>query len=226
MNVLQLLQRPQRRGAEVFGIQLANSLSRREFGCAAVFWQGDGRLDVAGLDTSEATSAHEDQLHLNGESRGGVSRLAALAAAFRADIVQANGGDTVKWAALAAWRSPRRRWSLIYRNIGDPSVWLINPLRRAFYRHLVWPKIDGVVSVSEQSKAGLRGVYGDKGPPIAVIYQGVDDQMLEPGRPRRAAWGPGRPIRPTRCCADSDAPVRARRRSEGRGPRPRKSDSP
>ncbi len=173
MRILQLIDAPRRRGAEVFARQLTDGLGRK----------GHDVLLVAMRSASAAGGTLKVDQTVGGWNGRGLSlaavrKVARIARSCSADVVQANGGSTPKCAALAKILSPRGRWKLVYRNIGDPSFWISSPLQRAFYRRVVWPRFDGVVSVSRQGRDGLRRVYGSGGPRIEVIYQGVDDGSL------------------------------------------------
>jgi glycosyltransferase involved in cell wall biosynthesis len=88
------------------------------------------------------------------------------------DVVQANGGRSLKYAALAARRG-RRSWALVYRNIGEPGAWLRGWRTGLFYRHLVMPQVDGVVAVSEATRTGLAEVHRLDAP-VVCIPRSVD----------------------------------------------------
>ena len=175
MKVLQLVTSTQRRGAEVFADQLSEKLRARGHEVTLAAVNADS-TDRRGLSPDAVLTARSD-----GTGPVAVARAAAdLATTVGAGIVQANGGSTPKIAAMAAWLNPKRSWKLVYRNIGDVRVWLSTPAKRLFYRLAVWPKLDGVISVSRQAKEGLLEVFGGDGRPVDVIYQGVDEAALRP----------------------------------------------
>jgi glycosyltransferase involved in cell wall biosynthesis len=96
------------------------------------------------------------------------------------DIVQANGSRTVKYVGLAALIDRGRRWRAVYRNIGDPGEWS-HGLRRLVLRHALLPRFDGIVSVSEASRASLLRVYRPAAR-VEHIPRGVEGAALLPAQ--------------------------------------------
>lgn len=188
MRVLQVLHRPQRRGAELFAAELSGELARRGHVVASAYLYpasgaaaarlplGDGDVVLGGREDHplETTLGFHPRL---------VARLAAAVDGFRPDVVQVNGSRTVKYGALVARRRPHRDWVLVYRNIGDPRHWLRGGARRLFYRRVVMPRIDGVVSVSRATAEAVAAVYGSR-VPVLRLPRAVDPRRLAP---RRAA---------------------------------------
>jgi glycosyltransferase involved in cell wall biosynthesis len=170
LRVLQLVQKPQRRGAEVFAADLARQL--RSSGCRVMTvylypHDGGAPLELGPDDVVlEGVETHPLE-RLTGVHPGLLRRLTATVADFRPDVVQANGARTVKYAALCKLMT-RGRWALVYRNIGDPAAWVKGWRERLFYRRLVMPRIDAVVGVSEFTLAGVRERWGVRGPVIRV----------------------------------------------------------
>ena len=186
MRLLQLVQAPQRRGAEVFAHQLSGELRRRGHAVSIVY--------LYGTEAEADLPLHRDDRLLGGDPDHRLERLAgfhpalarrlrAALSAFAPDVVQVNGARTVKYGALAARCTPDRAWALVYRNIGDPRRWLRGPARKAFYRRLVMPRVDGVVAVSETTLAAVREVYRLRVPAVAVP-RAVDPSALGVTVPR------------------------------------------
>lgn len=168
MRILQLINRRQRRGAEVFAAELADALALR----------GHDVL-LAGIYPPQGTPLvpeHAGYTDLNADtgsrlSLGTLRRVASLVAQFEPDIVQANGSDTLKYTALPR-KSSRGRWRLVYRNISIASRWLRGSLHRAWNRALV-ARVDHVVAVSETSARDFAGTYALPADRISVIPQAV-----------------------------------------------------
>jgi glycosyltransferase involved in cell wall biosynthesis len=188
LSVLFVVHSPQRRGAEVSARQVADALAERGYRTRLVALYG-------------AAAGHElpmgdDDVALGGEPRHRAERLPGIhprllhrlrreIRRFAPDVVQVNGSRTVKYGAAAALASPRRRWALVYRNIGDPDAWQTAGWRRAIYRRLVMARMDGVVSGSARNLERVIATYG-LSVPAAAIPRGVDPRQLAPRRERAA----------------------------------------
>jgi glycosyltransferase involved in cell wall biosynthesis len=127
-----------------------------------------------------------------------LGRLLVLIDAYGPDIVQVNGGRTVKYGAFCAFLRPRRRWALVYRNIGEPDRWVRGALRRFYYRRLIIPAVDGVVGVSQATLEGVQRFYG-LNVPKAHIRMAVEPRSLVPTMSREEAR--------SACGVPVDAPV-------------------
>jgi glycosyltransferase involved in cell wall biosynthesis len=97
---------------------------------------------------------------------------------MRPDVVQANGGRTVKYGAAVASTQPGRSWSLVYRNIGQPRYW-VGGCRHAFYSRFVMPHVDGVVGVSGATLQSVKTMYA-LSVPTASIPCAVDPEVMTP----------------------------------------------
>lgn len=170
-SVLQVIKAPQRRGAEVFALQLSQALP-------ATGWQslivGLGRGDAVFARTAEAAGVWGGTVSAGG--RGipvrweSVRGLRARLDSSEFCIVQANGAATLKYLGslkLAGCRVP-----LVYRSIGMPSYWRRDVLRTVLYRWL-FRYVDTVVAVCSKAKEELvaRGVPDSR---VVVIPNGVD----------------------------------------------------
>ncbi len=170
MRILQLITQTQLRGAEVFAAQLSDALATRghEVVLAAL---RDGHQTLSTLPQVR-------QVVLGGG--GSASRLpispsvwrslCRLVKDFRPDVVQANGSETLKYAALLRLRYPWVR--AIYRNISIMSMWSDSGLKR----HLVGAalrRMDHVASVTQVGKGDLVNGFGVAEDRVSVIPIGV-----------------------------------------------------
>jgi glycosyltransferase involved in cell wall biosynthesis len=187
MRILQVVHRPQRRGAELFALALSEALGGLGHESPIVY------LYPADPVTTPALELREMDSILSLRERRGLERIGLdpwlLAQLRRAtveldpQIVQLNGSRTVKYGAALAAISGRRSWKLLYRNIGDPAVWVRGSLRRLLFKWLVIPRMDGIVAVSQATLERLRAFYDPNA--LAVhIPRGVDPDLLIPTRPR------------------------------------------
>lgn len=202
MRVLQLVQTPQRRGAEIFAVQLAAELRRRGHRARVAALYAPTEAD--GLDLGP------EGLHLGGRHRhplervpgfhpGLARRLGSEIRRFHPHVVQANGARTVKYAALASLTDRRRDWVLVYRNIGDPREWVRGLPRRLLYRHLVAPRLDAVAGVSRITLEAVEHFYPRLHALTEHIPSAVDPAALVPAADRTTVR--------RRLATPADAPV-------------------
>ncbi len=176
-RVLQLIQAPQRRGAEVFALQLSVALRDRDWqSTIASLFPGDERF----VHAAEAVGVWDRTL---GEQRGRGPLpwkiLRAIASCIDASgyrVVQANGAATLKYLATVR-RLGGGRWRLVYRSIGMPSYWRRDPIRRAVYRWW-FRQADLVVAVCHRAGAELIGGVGLPARQVVVIPNGVDAALF------------------------------------------------
>lgn len=187
MKILQLVQKPQRRGAEIFAYQLSQELCCQDHSVRTVYlypYHGPGALahaqDTCCLDGNEK---HQLERFI-GVHPQLLRRLLRVIDEFQPDIVQVNGSRTVKYGALAH-RLRRGQWALVYRNIGNPQDWMHTIQHRLFYKHLVMPQLDGIVGVSRATLENLQTIY-HLPIPLQHIPRGVDPKALRPHYERAA----------------------------------------
>lgn len=174
MRILQIIQKKQLRGAENFAAQLSGHLVRQghEVRLVALLDGPDtlpfpGEIEVIGADVSRRFS-----------DRKGWKRLAGIVRAFQPDIVQANAGDTLKYAVLSRmqyrWEAP-----LVFRNASVMSRYLTNPFTRALNRFLL-AQVDHVVSVSGASRADLQQWTSLRDEQVTVLPVGIERTEVVP----------------------------------------------
>jgi len=187
LRLLQLVQQPQRRGAELFAADLTRALRRRGHDVRLVFLYPGPSLDafpVAPGDL-ELDGVPTNPLERSiGFHPGLLRRLRRTITEFDPHVVQANGARSLKYGALAAVRS-RARARLVYRNIGEPAAWIRGRATAAFYRTVVIPQVDGVVGVSATTLAAARRFHG-LAVPVRRIPRAVDLAALVPSHARAA----------------------------------------
>jgi L-malate glycosyltransferase len=168
MQIVQLVTRRQRRGAEVFATELADALHVRGHDVTVVGLQpphGDVLTprNAAGVDLGVRGGF---VLH-----SGGVRQLAQYLRSRGECVVQANGGFAMKYAVLAR-RWARGSWPIVYRNIGLSSDWLTRPGQRWWNRWLM-RQVDAAAAVSEASRRDLIRSYGLDPERVRVVRRGV-----------------------------------------------------
>lgn len=181
MRILQLVQKPQRRGAEIFAFSLSSHLLEQgNQVCTAYLYPESGphQIPLRDGDLVAGTSENDPLEHLVGCNPSISRRLSQTIHDFRPHVVQVNGARTVKYGALLRFLA-NNKWVLVYRNIGDPKKWVQGWRRKLFYRSLIIPRVSGIVAVSAATLNSLKSVYGYAGP-STIIPRGVDPNTFIP----------------------------------------------
>lgn len=174
MKIIQLIQQPQLRGAEIFACQLATLLNER----------GHENIIVPVFNRDCSLPFKGKIIFLNGNPSKRFSdfapwkNLATLIAAEKPDIIQANAGDTLKYAVLSkllfGWKQP-----IVFRNASTLSLYIktlpAKLLNGFFYRFA-----SHIVSVSETSKQDFLQLFPGKKNSITTIPIGVSEIALPP----------------------------------------------
>lgn len=190
MRILHLAHAPQRRGAELFARRLARIQRSVGHETRTVFLYPAAEPAAAlalEVSTERLAGGREDHPleRLLGVDPGLLGRLAREVADFRPDVVQTNGGRSLKYGACLRRTHPRAPWAVVYKSIGAPTAWLRGAPRRFAYRHVVGRSLDGIVAVSAETLADVERVYRPR-VPTAIIENGVDLEALRPTQDRGA----------------------------------------
>ncbi|MCI0416246.1 glycosyltransferase family 4 protein [bacterium] len=154
MKILQIVQKPQLRGAEMFAYQLSERFLREGHQVREVYLYS--ATDAASLSLrSSDVLIGEDQNHFTERVPGWnpkiLKRIRSLLREFKPEVVQVNAARTVKYGALVSMLEQNTRCVFVYRNIGDPRTWVRGLLRKWFYRNFAINQMDGIVAVSRTS---------------------------------------------------------------------------
>ena len=177
VNVVQIITKPQRRGAEIFAHELSTwletvghrtqvvSLYEHMVGPRLTMRPHD--VELGGRENARRERVLDPLL---------LVRLVQLLRAERPDVVQANGGRAVKYVAAARQLvGDAPLW--VYRNIDQPSFWVRSRLARAVLPRIVRAGFDAAVAVSRTTLVDVRQMYGFENSSIA-IENGVDFEKL------------------------------------------------
>lgn len=149
MKILQLINKRQNRGAETFACQLSGHLEKlgHEILMVAIF-DGKAKLPFAGKIICLNASTSKRFIDLKAWKN-----LANIIKTFQPDIVQANAGDTLKYAVFSKlifnWQVP-----VIFRNASEVGRYL-NSAFQKHYNGFLYKKVDRVASVSKVSEQDL-----------------------------------------------------------------------
>ncbi|OEY73942.1 glycosyltransferase family 4 protein [Salegentibacter salarius] len=149
MKILHLIQKPQHRGAEIFTCQLAKH--QKEAGLQvkiACIFNGDAQLVW-----DEGIINMEGNPNSRFADYNAWRNLSQLIKDFKPDIIQANAGDTLKYAVFSkkvfGWNTP-----IIFRNASEVGRYLKSGLQKKFNSYL-YKNVAGVASVSKASEIDL-----------------------------------------------------------------------
>lgn len=170
MRIIQVITRPQRRGAEIFAAQLGEQLM--ELGHEVILvslFQSNQNLEFRGEFI---------QLDLPFRGKLDIRGFYVLSKVFREinpDIVQANASDTLRMTVGARYFF-KGNYQLVYRNANQISEFIKSGFQRKWIEFLM-SKVDAVISVSKASKNDLLKIFSFS-KPIEVIPIGVDQRSM------------------------------------------------
>lgn len=153
MKVLQLIQKPQLRGAEVFSCQLSACLNAAGHESIIVpVFPGTVVLPFDGRIIALNANPSKRLLDLDGWKR-----LSQLIKQEQPEVIQANAGDTLKYAAcskmLFGWKQP-----IVFRNASTISLYMKTTPARLL-NGLFLKQVRYIASVSNISKTDFLGLF-------------------------------------------------------------------
>lgn len=175
MKILQVIQKPQYRGAEIFACQLSVELKKigHEVDVLFLFGSEDEQLPYP---------LHF--IHLNATIKKrfwdfkAYAKLNDIILKGNYDIVQANAADTLKYAVMSKyiynWKS-----KLVYRNANKISDFLTTK-SRIWFNKLLIRKVDAVASVSMECMIDFITCYPTFQKAIECLPIGVSIQRIVP----------------------------------------------
>ncbi|MFN3841527.1 MAG: glycosyltransferase [Cyclobacteriaceae bacterium] len=174
MKILQLIQRPQLRGAEIFASQLSQNLAKAGHDVVLVtLFAGEASLPFSGTLIPLNRPVNKRIIDWDGWKA-----FSKLVDTMQPDIVQANAGDTLKFAVLSkfffGWKA-----KIVFRNANMVSDFVKSAPKRLFNRFLV-SHVDYVISVSELCRQDFITTYSyrpdkNKTKPIGIEISPMQD---------------------------------------------------
>jgi len=175
MKILQIIQKPQLRGAEIFTCQVAVELIKKGH-----------QVDVAYLFGNESFDLNFNLqfINLNGNRKNRIfdlkaySKLASLIREKKYDFVQANSGDTLKYVVLSKlifrWHQP-----LIYRNANKMTAFMKSRFHK-IYNAFLLANTTYIISVSDHCRIDLNAFYSRAERKSITIPQATNDYEFTP----------------------------------------------
>lgn len=168
MKILQLIQKPQLRGAEVFACQLSDqlvSLGHESF-IVSIF-KGDAVLPAKAKQYHMARSRKKRLWDY-----GGYKQIAEIIRTEKPDVVQANAGDTLRYAVISRllfrWKLP-----VVFRNASTISLYIKSP-RARLWNGLFFGRVNKVISVSKHSASDFIKLFPSQKEKVISIPIGIE----------------------------------------------------
>lgn len=177
-RLLQVIQQGQLRGAETFALDLSGEIAREGSWNVSLLslWGVDAPYAAAAADAGVEVMVARPERHHRGLDTRLVWKLRSLIDSGRYQIVQANGGATLKYL-VASRRLSRRPWRLVYRAIGMGSFWRRGAVRALAYRWLL-AQPDLVVAVCRAVGDDLMVTARIDPRKVVVIPNGVEPSRI------------------------------------------------
>ncbi|EAZ82460.1 glycosyltransferase [Algoriphagus machipongonensis] len=175
MRIIQLITRPQRRGAEIFAVQLAECLKIR----------GHELWVISLLEGPGGLSFSEGLIKMDFKNRPkldyeGYKELAATIKKIKPDIIQANASDTLRYAVGAKYLCSSK-FKLVYRNANMISSF-IRGKSQLYFNKILHSNVDAVISVSENSRLDYQKLFKPNmitSIPIGIDPKEIDKKLLQ-----------------------------------------------
>ena len=172
MKIIQLIQKPQLRGAEIFACQLSNHLLKQGHQVLVVsIFQGDAELPFTGNFIELNRSITKRFFDITGWNK-----FSKIVKDFNADIIQANAADTLKFAVssklLFSWKNP-----VVFRNANKMGDFINTNLKWKLNKFYL-SKVSYVISVSKECEKDLISTFSFSPNKIRTVEIGVEDKKL------------------------------------------------
>lgn len=169
MKILQLITENQLRGAEVFAAQLSDLLAARGHQVVLAHLLGEGGALTTGPRVRQVGLG--GTVGVSWPLQSAVWRaLRRTAEEFDPDIIQANGSETLKYAALL--RMVNRSCPVVYRNISVMSMWTVSSVKTKLVGAAL-RRMSHIASVTSVGERVLIEKYGLSPARVSTVPIGV-----------------------------------------------------
>lgn len=168
MKVIQLIQKPQLRGAEIFACQLSNHLVSNGHKVIVIsIFSGDEKMPFEGEIIKLARPLKYRLFDVYGWLK-----LSQIIQAEQPDVIQVNAGDTLKFAVISKilfkWKVP-----IVFRNANKMSDFIDSSLKFKVNKFLL-EYVDQIVSVSKLCEYDLKETFNIPDEKILTIPIGIN----------------------------------------------------
>jgi glycosyltransferase involved in cell wall biosynthesis len=172
LRILQIIQKKQYRGAEIFASQLSNHLLNKGH-----------KVKIYSIYEGDAILPFKEQLYSLNRAESyryydlaGWKKLAQIVRQFKPDVIQANAADTLKYAIFSKlvfrWDVP-----VIFRNASASSFYVKNNFSKKLNSFLL-KRTDYILSVSQASKKDINSFYPFTREKSTVIPIGIEPNEI------------------------------------------------
>lgn len=172
LRILQIIQKKQYRGAEIFSCQLSDHLLQKGHQ-VKIFSIYGGSAKLPFNQPIESLDRPRNTRHFDFK---GWKAIARLVKEYKPDVIQANASDTLKYTVLSKvffrWKVP-----IIYRNASTTSYYIRSSISKLWNRELL-KKVNRIISVSKYSKQDLNSIFPFTTEKTKVITIGVEPEDI------------------------------------------------
>ena len=185
MRVLHLVTSGERRGAEIFAADLVGALDGAGVAQHVAMLRGpDGRA-VGFPEDATVLGTGGPMVPGAGIEVAGLRKLRAMVSSWAPDVIQAHGGEVLKYAVAA---TALDSCPIVYRRIGSAPPWITRGLRRTMYARLL-RRTAAVIAVAESVRLETLELFRLPGDHVVTVPNGVDSCRLQPSADRAAVRG-------------------------------------
>ena len=168
MRIVQLVMARQFRGAEVFAAQLSRELVSlgEEVHYVSLYAPEGKEFMPEGISCEDLGAKITGRFNL-----GLIIKLNRFLRTYQPDIVQANAGDTLKYAVLVKWLFGHS-YKIVFRNASTVSQYL-KTYPQKLLASFLFRQTGQIISVSEKCKSDLVTLFPSCGSKIEVIPIGI-----------------------------------------------------
>jgi len=175
MRVLHVVSSAQRRGAEMFACDLDKALAELGVDQRIALLRCVSSKEVVDFLSPIDVLAGPGARSSMGTKFKTVRSLRRLVTSWVPDVVQAHGGEALKYAVPAC----RGRAPVVYRRIGSTPPWMAGGVRRAGHAAIM-RRAERVVAVSEATRTETTDIFRLDPGRVVTIPNGVDVERATP----------------------------------------------
>lgn len=172
MKIIQVIQQPQLRGAEIFACQLSNHLEEQGHKVLMVtIFKGDAEIPFKG-----------ETIHLNRPlslrllDLIGWKKFNKIIKDFKPDIIQANASDTLKFTTCSkyffSWDTP-----IVYRNANKSGDFIDSQIKRKINKFYI-DQLDFTISVSKECEKDFNNTFNYSSNKGNTVEIGIEDKTI------------------------------------------------
>ncbi|MGM0944148.1 MAG: glycosyltransferase family 4 protein [Bacteroidota bacterium] len=188
MRILILDTSPIRRGAQVFGYELAEHLRSLGHKIARVYLFQSNHREILSLSVQDRVLPFREESWLEkipSIQPGILLDLKREIAEFQPEVILCNGSKTLKYGAWLRILNRAGHAKIIGRFIDDAEFWNPGGLKKWMYSFWI-NRLDGIVGVSQHSLDSVLNHYSYK-KPNRVIHRTFDPQKFDHAPSRKEA---------------------------------------